>query len=109
MPSRLYYLNASFDLTFTGQDTSALREYLEEMTLWYLPQGDSSDCIITDVEPPQDYTRYLTDLGLGLPKRLTPGERCSGLSGFPWGWNEETVTRLTAAGAACEHPDLSIV
>lgn len=108
-PASLYYLNPLFDLSFGNYTLSGLQHSAEEMSTLFIPVAGPSDKVLLDVTVPDDYWEYLSSCGLDCPQPLRPGELCNDMNGTAWGWNKESVTRLTNAGAQCNFPNFAIV
>jgi len=110
MRKNLFYFNALFDLSMSGAVRPAIKRTADEMTALIIPMCSGNDFCIVKSEFPQDYSSFLNDHGLDLPKLVNVSERFNGgLTAHPWGWDESAKITFEAMGADTFHPDFNIV
>jgi hypothetical protein len=106
---RLFYLNPLFDLELGGYPADAVAASSKQMSPLFALMGTSRDRVLMDVKVPGEYWQYLSDNGIDHAQPANEGEDFSGYMGIPWGWNQQSLDRLTLFGAQCSHPDLATV
>jgi hypothetical protein len=108
MKNKLLYFNALFDLELGGYDTSSLQRAAAEMTILFAPAGKPSDRIVLDIDVDISYWNYLGsyDIPTAVPFRMHDSKEYEGVA---WGWNEQSMSRLTQLGVSCQAPSLTCV
>jgi hypothetical protein len=106
---RLFYFNPLFDLELGGYPTGAVAASAKQMSPLFALMGTDRDRVILDVKAPPEYWEYLSAQGIDHARPVNDGEDLSGFKGVPWGWNRQSLDRLTSFGAQCTHPNLATV
>ena len=109
MSPRLLYFNPLFDLDLGGYPTGAVAASSKQMSPLFAFMGTVSDRVLLDVKVPGEYWQHLSDNGFDHAQPVNEKEDLSGYQGMPWGWNRQSLDRLTSSGAQCSHPDLATV
>jgi hypothetical protein len=109
MPKKMLYLNGGFDLGLAGAIPARLAALLPEMQLWYYALGDQGDLLVSDVEPPEPYRRYLDTLGLSGPGRAAEPIGQDACEPFPWGWDHGAEAVFARYGVQRTGPALETV
>ena len=106
----LFYFNALFDMAMGGHTRAPLKRAADEMSVLIIPMSSKDDfCLIKTAFAP-DYTAFLEDNGLVLPKLVNVNERFdSSIIARPWGWDEEALETFKKMGAGMSHPAIDIV
>lgn len=104
----LFYLNALFDLQLGGFPFRNLKQSSAEMSVLFGLMGSAEDRVLLDIEIPPEYLEYIHSAGLSFAEPFHNGD-CSSFQAVSWGWNENSLKRITQTGAEVKCPDLSII
>ncbi|MDR0305717.1 MAG: hypothetical protein LBI42_02650 [Chitinispirillales bacterium] len=94
----------------SGYTRGAFKRAADEMSALIIPMGSSEDFCLVKPSLPADYSKFLEDSGLVLPKLVKTGERLdSSVTAEPWGWDENAHTTFFKMGVNTFHPDFTTV
>ena len=112
MNSKTFYLNPLFDLHIGDYPVDSVKQFAAEMSVLFLPCCTNADSLLTDIDIPDSYLSYIKDAGITLPKliiRTKSSRLLSNSQGVAWGWSQQSIDRLTGAGAVCTPPPLETI
>lgn len=106
---KLLFCNVDFDTDLAPVRSPRQQLSCLEAQFYYLLCGSATDRIFLDAKPHEEYTSYLSNQGVRIPRRCSESDKLTDTIAFPWGWSPSAIDRFHNCGAKVHHPPLEII
>ena len=107
--SKLFYLNANFDLIFSGNNFERYLLMVDEISVCFQILGEKRDRVFLKIKPFKEYYDYLDLLNVTYAQIVKKNENLSKFIPKIWGFNKESTDFLNSEGISFSCPNLDII